>query len=217
MSSLWQQAALQEARLYGILDLGYVPESSALTIAQRMLEGGVQFLQLRAKNKDLTEIASLVTSLAALCLAHHVPFILNDRPELVPQFGAAGAHVGQDDVSVAEARALAGKAAIIGKSTHSLNQALAAQDEGADYIGFGPLFATPTKPDYPPIGLSEISRVQHLISLPVFCIGGIKRENLPIVLAAGAQRVAIVSGILKAPDAQVYCQDCRDLLAAKPG
>ena len=143
MSSLWPQAALQEARLYGILDLGYVPESSALEIAQRMLEGGVQLLQLRAKNKDLNDIDSLVTNLAALCLAHHVPFILNDRPELVTQFGAAGAHIGQDDVSVAEARALAGKATIIGKSTHSLKQALAAQEEGADYIGFGPLFATP--------------------------------------------------------------------------
>jgi thiamine-phosphate pyrophosphorylase len=215
MSSLWPQAALQEARLYGILDLGYVPESSALEIAQRMLEGGVQLLQLRAKNKDLNDIDSLVTNLAALCLAHHVPFILNDRPELVTQFGAAGAHIGQDDVSVAEARALAGKATIIGKSTHSLKQALAAQEEEADYIGFGPLFATPTKPDYPPIGLDDIRRVQHLTSLPVFCIGGIKRENLQTVVAAGAQRVAIVSGILKAPDPRAYCQDCRDLLASK--
>ena len=215
MSSLWPRAALQEARLYGILDLGYVRESSALEIAQRMLEGGVHLLQLRAKNKDLNEIDSLVTKLAALCLDNHVPFILNDRPELVTQFSAAGAHLGQDDVSVAEARALAGKAAIIGKSTHSLKQALAAQEEEADYIGFGPLFATPTKPDYPPIGLDDIRRVQHLISLPVFCIGGIKRENLQTVVAAGAQRVAIVSGILKAPDARAYCQDCRDLLAWK--
>ena len=128
--------------------------------------------------------------------------------------GADGAHVGQDDVSVAEARALAGEHAIIGKSTHSLAQALAAQREGPDYIGFGPLFATPTKPDYPPIGLNEITPAQRLVSLPVFCIGGIKRENLSGVLAAGAQRVVIVSGILRAPDPQAYCQACRDLLAS---
>ena len=111
-------------------------------------------------------------------------------------------------------RARAGEDAIVGKSTHSLAQALAAEREGPDYIGFGPLFATPTKPDYPPIGLNEIMQAQRLVSLPVFCIGGIKRENLPGVLAAGAQRVVIVSGILKAPDPQAYCQACRDLLAS---
>ena len=216
MTSRWQHAALQEARLYGILDLGYVSEDNALAVARKMLEGGVQLLQLRAKSRSPQEIRSLARDLAPLCRAHQVPFILNDHPELVPETGADGAHVGQDDVSVAEARALAGEHAIIGKSTHSLAQALAAQREGADYIGFGPLFATPTKPDYPPIGLNEIMQAQRLVSLPVFCIGGIKRENLPGVLAAGAQRVVIVSGILQAPDPQAYCQACRDLLASAP-
>jgi thiamine-phosphate pyrophosphorylase len=119
-------------------------------------------------------------------------------------------------MSVAEARALAGEDAIIGKSTHSVAQALAARQEGPDYIGFGPLFATPTKPDYTPIGLTEIREVRRLVSLPVFCIGGIKRENLSTVLAAGAQRVVIVSGILRASDPQDYCRACRDVLASAP-
>jgi len=214
MMSRWQHAALQEARLYGILDLGYVSEEDALAVARKMLEGGVQLLQLRAKGRSPQEIRAMARDLSPLCRAHQVPFILNDHPELVPETGADGAHVGQDDVSVAEARALAGEHAIIGKSTHSLAQALAAQREGPDYIGFGPLFATPTKPDYPPIGLNEIVHAQRLVSLPAFCIGGIKRENLPGVLAAGAQRVVIVSGILKAPDPQAYCRACRDLLAS---
>ena len=214
MTSRWQHPALLEARLYGILDLGYVSEDNALAVARKMLEGGVQLLQLRAKGRSPEEMRSLARDLAPLCRAHQVPFILNDHPELVPETGADGAHVGQDDVSVDEARALAGEHAIIGKSTHSVAQALAAEREGADYIGFGPLFATPTKPDYPPIGLNEIMQAQRLVSLPVFCIGGIKRENLPGVLAAGAQRVVIVSGILKAPDPQAYCQACRDLLAS---
>ena len=181
-----------------------------------MLEGGVQLLQLRAKGRSPQEIRSMARDLSPLCRAHQVPFILNDHPELVPETGADGAHVGQDDVSVTEARALAGEPAIIGKATHSLAQALAAQREGPDYIGFGPLFATPTKPDYPPIGLNEIVQAQRLVSLPAFCIGGIKRENLPGVLAAGAQRAVIVSGILKAPDPQAYCHACRDLLASRP-
>jgi len=216
MTSRWQHAALQEARLYGILDLGYVSEEDALAVARKMLEGGVQILQLRAKGRSPQEIRAMARDLSPLCRAHQVPFILNDHPELVPETGADGAHVGQDDVSVAEARALAGEYAIIGKSTHSLAQALAAQREGPDYIGFGPLFDTPTKPDYPPIGLHEIVQAQRLVSLPAFCIGGIKRENLPGVLAAGAQRVVIVSGILQAPDPQAYCKDCRDLLTSAP-
>jgi thiamine-phosphate pyrophosphorylase len=214
MISRWQYAALQGAGLYGILDLGYVSEEDALAVARKMLEGGVQLLQLRAKGRSPQEIRPIARDLSRFCSVHQVPFILNDHPELVPETGADGAHVGQDDVSVAEARTLAGEHAIVGKSTHSLAQALAAGKEGPDYIGFGPLFATPTKPDYPPIGLNEIMQAHRLVSLPVFCIGGIKRENLPEVLAAGARRVVIVSGILKAPDPQAYCKACRDLLAS---
>jgi thiamine-phosphate pyrophosphorylase len=188
--------------------------SILVTSPRKMLEGGVQLLQLRAKGRSPQEIRPIARDLSRFCSVHQVPFILNDHPELVPETGADGAHVGQDDVSVAEARTLAGEHAIVGKSTHSLAQALAAGKEGPDYIGFGPLFATPTKPDYPPIGLNEIMQAHRLVSLPVFCIGGIKRENLPEVLAAGARRVVIVSGILKAPDPQAYCKACRDLLAS---
>ena len=208
--------ALQEAKLYGILDLGYVSKGDTLAMARAMLDGGVQLLQLRAKNESSQEVRSMACDLAPLCRAHDVPFLLNDHPALVLETGADGAHVGQDDMSVAEARALAGEEAIIGKSTHSLAQALAARQEGPDYIGFGPLFATPTKPDYTPIGLTEIREVRRVVSLPVFCIGGIKRENLSTVLAAGAQRVVIVSGILRARDPQGYCRACRDLLASEP-
>ena len=207
-----QQSALWRAQLYGILDLGYVADDKALDIAGKMIAGGVQLLQLRAKSRKPREILELACDLAKLCHERQVPFILNDRPELVPECGADGAHVGQDDVSVAEARKLAGERAIIGKSTHSLTQALAAQKEKPDYIGFGPLFATPTKPDYTPIGVDEIQDAQNLVSLPVFCIGGIKRENLPEIIAAGARRVVIVSGILQAQDPQAYCQECRRIL-----
>jgi thiamine-phosphate pyrophosphorylase len=207
-----RNSTLREARLYGILDLGYVADDKALNIAGKMLAGGVQLLQLRGKGRKPQEIVPLACKLAKLCREHQVPFILNDHPELVSEAGADGAHVGQDDMSVADARMLTGEHTIIGKSTHSLAQALAARKEGSDYIGFGPLFATPTKPDYTPIGLDEIREVQNLVLLPVFCIGGIKRENLPKVVAAGARRVVIVSGILLAPDPQAYCQECKRIL-----
>jgi thiamine-phosphate pyrophosphorylase len=204
--------ALDQAQLYGILDLAYVSESEALDVAGDLLAGGVQILQLRAKDQTPETILPLACKLSALCRASGTPFIVNDHPHLVPGCHAQGAHVGQDDLSVAEARKFAGVDTIIGKSTHSLAQARAALLEEPDYIGFGPLFATRTKPDYTPIGIEEIRRVQEEVGIPVFCIGGINLGNLREVVTAGAHRVVIVSGILQAEDPRAYCQECRRIL-----
>lgn len=192
--------ALADARLYGIVDLGYVPAGTASLAAKKLLEGGVDLLQLRAKGAPKSLVARLAEEIHALTRPLGVPLILNDYPELLREVPAEGAHVGQDDMSVAEARAAAGRPVIIGKSTHSLVQARAAVEEGADYIGFGPLFATPTKPGRPAIGLQDIAAVHEEVSLPIFCIGGIKNGNLLEVIAAGARRVVIVSGWLQAGD-----------------
>jgi thiamine-phosphate pyrophosphorylase len=192
--------ALADARLYGIVDLGYVPDGAACHAAEKLLEGGVDLLQLRAKGAPKSLVAALAVEIHALTRPRGVPLILNDYPELLREVPAEGAHVGQDDMSVAEARAAAGRPVLIGKSTHSLLQARAALQEEADYIGFGPLFATPTKPGRPAIGLQDIAAVHEEVSLPIFCIGGIKNENLPEVMAAGARRVVIVSGWLQAAD-----------------
>ncbi|MDD5199907.1 MAG: thiamine phosphate synthase [Terrimicrobiaceae bacterium] len=200
------------ARLYGILDLGYVSADRASGLADRMLAGGIDILQLRAKESSETEILALGRQLSPRCRAARVPFILNDHPHLVPATGADGVHIGQDDGPIAAARALAGPQAIVGRSTHSLAQARAAWAEGADYIGFGPLFATPTKPEYAPIGTADIAAVFRESTVPVFCIGGIKRENLPGVVAAGAERVVVVSGILLAGDVAAYVADCKAAL-----
>lgn len=203
---------LAASRLYGILDLGYVTEDRALPMAKLLVESGVQILQLRAKQYSASELVPLARELAAVCRTHRVPFVLNDHPEIVAEVGADGVHVGQDDLSVAEARRLAGRWAIVGKSTHSLAQAVDAAGEGADYIGFGPLFPTPTKPDYTAIGLDDIGAVHAAVQLPVFCIGGIKSHNLPGVLRAGARRVVIVSGLLQAEDVALTVRDCLKLL-----
>jgi thiamine-phosphate pyrophosphorylase len=157
-------------------------------------------------------VAALAVEIHALTRPRGVPLILNDYPELLREVPAEGAHVGQDDMSVAEARAAAGRPVLIGKSTHSLPQARAAQQEGADYIGFGPLFATPTKPGRPAIGLQDIAAVHEEVSLPIFCIGGIKNENLPEVIAAGARRVVIVSGWLQAGDIPDAVREARTTL-----
>jgi thiamine-phosphate pyrophosphorylase len=213
--------ALAEARLYAILDLGYVPRERLTSATQQLLAGGVDLLQIRAKGHDETEIEAMAAEVAPLAAAAGVPLILNDHPQLVPAVGAQGAHVGQDDFTVADARWRAGRSLagevpppLIGKSTHSVAQAVAAQEEGADYIGFGPLFPTPTKPGRPAIGLDDIARVHELVHIPIFCIGGIKLENLEQVLAAGAQRVVIVSGLLQAREIAAYGRAARALLEA---
>ena len=212
---------LAACRLYGIVDLGYVAAENLERTAEQMCRGGCDLLQLRAKSFSVEEIESFGHRLAPVCEEFGVPLIVNDHPELVPALGAAGAHVGQDDRPVADARWRAGRALagevpppLIGKSTHRFEQAVAAAAEGADYLGFGPLFPTPTKAGRPAIGLADIRRVQEAVQVPVFCIGGIKRENLETLLAAGARRVVIVSGNLQAPDIASYCRDVQARLGA---
>lgn len=206
--------ALADARLYGIVDLGYVSAEAALVAAERLLEGGVDILQLRAKGLDKSIIAGLADEIHQLTSLATVPLIINDYPELLRVVPAEGAHVGQDDMSVAAAREAAGRPSIIGKSTHSLNQAVAAAEEGADYIGFGPLYTTPTKPGRPAIGLDDVAAAHAAVKVPIFCIGGIKQENLPQVRAAGARRVVIVSGWLEAADIPSAVRKSRRLLEA---
>ena len=203
---------LMECHLYGIIDLGYVEESNAIRAAEAMIEGGVDLIQLRGKEKSIDELVDLAAELHELTSRPFTPLIVNDRAEIARRVPVEGVHVGQDDDSIAVARRKAGRAIVVGKSTHNLDQACAAQSEGADYIGFGPIFATPTKPDYAPIGLSDIKRVHEEVNLPIFCIGGIKIDNLGEVIAAGARRVAIVSGLLKAPDIAGYARETKRML-----
>jgi thiamine-phosphate pyrophosphorylase len=201
--------SLSQCRLYGILDTGYCAPAAMPAMLAALIRGGIDIVQLRAKDLSPDRIVELARLLHPLSLEAGIPFILNDHPSLVAETGVEGAHVGQDDLSVPEARKLAGQGAIIGLSTHSLAQAGAALESRPDYIGFGPLFSTPTKPDYIPIGLEDIAEVHRRVDLPVFCIGGIKRENLPIVVSAGARRVVIVSGILLAGDPEAYVREAR--------
>jgi thiamine-phosphate pyrophosphorylase len=206
------KADLSECRLYGILDLTYVPAAKAATVVEQMIDGGVDLIQLRGKKCLPSDLEQLAGALHDQIGDRGIPLVINDYPDSAKTVGADGVHVGQDDLPVNAARAAAGDDCIVGKSTHSIDQAVRAADEGADYIGFGPLFATPTKPDYHPIGLRNIREVHSLVSIPIFCIGGIKLENLPQVIEAGAQRVVIVSGLLQAADVANYAREAKALL-----
>lgn len=193
--------SLGQARLYAILDLGYVAVAEVKNVATELIRGGADIIQLRAKKQSAAEVRELAEELHGLTSDAGVPLIVNDLPEIARDVAVEGLHLGQDDLPIAAAREIVRRENCwIGKSTHSLAQAVAAAAEGADYIGFGPLFATPTKPDYSPIGLDEVAPVHELVKIPIFCIGGIKLQNLPGVLAAGAKRVVIVSGLLQSAD-----------------
>ena len=193
---------MAEPKLYCILDLGYVAAAAAERVTAALLAGGADLLQLRAKNHDLGVIESVARRVLPLCRAAGVPFILNDHAALAAALGCDGVHLGQEDASLTEARALTGTRMLIGRSTHSLAQARTALADGFDYIGFGPLFPTPTKAGRPAIGLADVAAMERDVGahIPAYCIGGIHPGNLCQVLAAGARRIVMVSALLQAPD-----------------
>jgi len=212
---LGRRLHLLQGRLYGILDLGYLPATRMFAVGEAMIRGGVDIIQLRAKNAEPEEVLALAQKLKPLFARQEALFIINDHPDVAREVDADGLHIGQDDGTVAEARAKLHADQLVGKSTHSVDQAVAAAKEGADYIGIGPLFPTPTKPDYPAVGLDLIHQVRQRVDIPQFCIGGIKLENLREVVAAGATRAVVVSGILQAEDITDYCLKLKSLVGPK--
>ena len=209
-------ASLVDRRLYGIVDLGYVDSDVDAVVAttRALLDGGIDLLQLRAKDTGAGVILALGRAMLPLTRAAGVPLIINDHPEIAAAIDADGVHLGQDDGNLDDARATIGEGKIVGRSTHSPDQARAARAEGADYIGFGPVFTTPTKPGRPAIGSADIAAVHNELGadFPIYCIGGIKRDNAADMIAAGARRLVIVSGILQADDMAGYIGDVKALL-----
>jgi thiamine-phosphate pyrophosphorylase len=206
---------LSECRLYGIVDLAYVAASDAVRVAEEMIAGGVDLIQLRGKEQSVDLLCEIAAALHEVTARSATPLIANDHIEIGQRVAVEGIHVGQDDPGIEMVRREIGRDILVGKSTHSLRQAKAAQSEGADYVGFGPLFATPTKPAYQPIGLEDVGQVHRDVTLPVFCIGGVKLENLEQVIAAGARRVVIVSGLLRASEIVKYARQVRHMLLSK--
>jgi thiamine-phosphate pyrophosphorylase len=187
--------ALHDARLYLVCD------ALADDFLAQALRGGVDVVQLRMKSAADEDILAVARRYAAVCAEHGVLFILNDRPDLVAAAGADGVHVGQDDVPVAEARRLVGDARIVGLSTHSPGQIDAAAGEpGLDYIGVGPVHATPTKPGRPAVGLDLVRYAAAHAATPFFAIGGVNGDNVAAVRDAGARRIAVVRALTATDD-----------------
>ena len=210
------KSILSDSRLYGIVDLGYVRPEEVESTTAALLCGGIRILQLRAKGVDPAKVEHLARRMQPLCREAGAVFVLNDYPDMAARIGADAVHVGQDAGPLAAVRNIVGPQMLIGRSTHSPEQAMAAVEEGADYIGFGPLFPTGTKPGRPSIGLQDIAAVQEKLGdFPMFCIGGINGTTLPSVLQAGARRVVIVSWLLQQPAPAAAARDIINLLTAE--
>lgn len=191
---------LRNFDLYAVTDLK-TEDPDIFRKTQDALEGGVDVLQLRSKSLSDAVLLRIGEKLRVLTRQYERLMIVDDRPDLAEVLDADGVHLGQEDLPVQVARRIfRNPSRIVGKSTHSFDQALAAEREGADYIGFGPIYATPTKPDYVPLGLDPIREVHRRVGIPIVVIGGIDPTNVEQVLQAGARRIAVVRALWEAPD-----------------
>jgi len=176
------------------------------------IRGGADVIQLRDKSGETARITADAERLLVVTQPAGIPLIINDHGEIAASVGAAGAHVGQEDASIRELRNQLRGEGLVGKSTHTVEQAVAAEAEGTDYIGYGPIFPTPTKPTYGSVGISLIRAVVERVDVPVVCIGGIDETNVRQVLDAGGSCVAVVRAVCAAPDPEAATRRLKRLL-----
>ena len=182
--------------IYLVTDHNCLQGRDFLGCIENALQGGVTLVQLREKNVDGGIFLQRAIAVKNLCDKYNVPLLINDRIDVALACKAAGVHLGQDDIPPSLARAILGPDAIIGVSAHSCEEALAAEKDGADYLGVGAVFPTNSKDDASEVGLNMLKEIRQISKLPIVGIGGINAQNYTQVRAAGAQGAAIISGIL---------------------
>ncbi|MFH0771564.1 MAG: thiamine phosphate synthase [Candidatus Omnitrophota bacterium] len=203
---------MKDFNLYVIIGGKDLAGGDLADIAKRAVRGGADVIQLREKQASARDIVRLGLVVKKAIQDTKALFIINDRPDIALAVGADGVHLGQDDLPVEAARLILGKDKIIGLSTHSIAQALEAQKRGADYIGVGPIFSTPTKPDYKPVGLNLVKQVKNKVNIPFVAIGGIDETNIDEVVDAGACRVAVVRAVCRAKDVEAAARSLKERL-----
>ena len=215
MSTLLKKNRCQDWKLYAITCPERLAGRALEDVVEQAILGGAGAVQLRDKRASNEELIAQVKRLLPVTRAHGVPLIVNDRAFVVLKTGADGLHLGQDDGPLEAARALLGGLVILGRSTHSPEQALAAEREGFDYIGVGPVFGTPTKPAVEPVGLALIEFAAKNVRIPFVAIGGIDGTNLGRVLASGARAVAVVRAVMGEPDPRGAAQELLAIIKRK--
>ncbi|MCR4420502.1 MAG: thiamine phosphate synthase [Clostridia bacterium] len=200
-------------RLYVIVDAEVAGRRPLEEVTGEVLAGGAEVIQLRAKTWPARRLLEVGRNMLELCRRRGVPFLVNDRADIARALGADGVHLGQDDLPLEAARRLLGPGRIIGLSVDTLEEALAAEAAGADYVSLGPIFPTATKPDAGPVvGLEGLARVRAGVSLPLVAIGGINADNAARVLAAGADTVAVIGAVVGADNVREATAALRSVL-----
>lgn len=186
--------------LYAVTDRSWTGEKTLLEQIELALEGGITLLQLREKNLGFDEFVSEAKAVKRLCERYGVPLVINDSLEVALESGADGVHVGQEDLAVSEIRKKAGKDLIIGATAKTVSQAVRAESEGADYLGVGAVFPSPTKKNAIRITNGQLMEICGSVNIPCVAIGGISLENVLELKDGGADGIAVVSAIFAADD-----------------
>ena len=193
-------------RLYAVTDRAWIGKQSLAEQVESALRGGVTCVQLREKELDEERFLREAEEIFTLCKRYRVPFFINDNVALALRCHADGVHVGQDDMDVAEVRRLVGQEMMIGVSVHTVEEACAAAEGGADYLGVGAMFATSTKTDASLVTKETLRAICDAVSIPVVAIGGINKSNLLELAGTGVDGVALVSAIFSAADIATECR-----------
>jgi thiamine-phosphate pyrophosphorylase len=200
--------------LYLITDRHQTVGIRLLDVVEDALKGGVKGVQLREKDLSSRELYELAYDLRKLTEKYAARLIINDRVDIALAVAADGVHLGLNSLPIYRVRKLLGQSKLIGLSCHNQINAIMAQENGADFITFGPVYYTPSKANYgKPVGVDNLERVSHLLDIPVFALGGIKKENIHEVIAAGAAGIALVSAIISADDPR---KEAAEMIALLP-
>ncbi|WP_066716294.1 thiamine phosphate synthase [Clostridium sp. Marseille-P299] len=197
--------------LYAVTDRAWTGRQTLMEQVEDAIKGGVTCVQLREKELEEEAFLAEAIEMKEICSRHHVPFIINDNVEVAIKCGADGIHVGQRDMEAGNVRALVGENMMIGVSVQTVEQALAAQKAGADYLGVGAVFTTTTKLDANSVSHQTLKAICEAVSIPVVAIGGINKSNILELSGTGVDGVALVSAIFAAEDIKMECTILRSL------
>lgn len=186
-------------------------DASIEECVEKSLKGGVSVVQIREKDCPGKEFLQIAKSVKEITRRYGVPLIINDRVDVAIAVGADGVHVGQDDLPCAIVRSMVGEDMIIGVSASSLTEALKAQQDGADYIGVGAMFATDTKTDAKVVTMEELDRIRREVSIPIVVIGGINKTTLPDFIGKGIDGIAVVSAIVSQNDVESAARELKSM------
>lgn len=197
----------EDLLVYAVTDRSWLHGENLYSQVEKAIKGGATFIQLREKELGEEQFLNEAMEIKELCKRYHVPFVINDNVELALKVEADGVHVGQSDMEAGNVREKLGKDKIIGVSTQTVEQALLAEKQGADYLGVGAVFPTGTKLDAVEVGYDRLQEICNAVHIPVVAIGGITRENIIQLKGSGVSGVAVVSAIFASKDIEAATKE----------